>query len=170
MLPYQKFGQAITNLRRKFHVTKRDFCGALEINEDYLMKLETGEERPSEELVEQVISHFSLDGKIADNLWLLAGYPPLDKLDDAMAQVAFLPLSEAKISYTDMVHVTVNNYGVVLNFMQHGGPQNQPVVVSRLGMSKEHAHSVIEVLARTLSTHSRGRGHLQLPDGSNNEA
>jgi hypothetical protein len=49
-----------------------------------------------------------------------------------------------------MVHVTVNNFGVVLSFMQNIGPHNQPIVVSRLGMSKEHAKSVVDVLSRTL--------------------
>ena len=98
---------------------------------------------------------------------MLAGFNN-DKLEDMVSQTAFMPLSELKISYTDMVHVSVNNFGVVLNFMQNVGPQNHPVVVSRLGMSKEHAQSVIDVLTRTLAVSSEHhkKTPLNLPEGS----
>jgi hypothetical protein len=49
-----------------------------------------------------------------------------------------------------MIQVMVNNYGVIINFMQGAGPANQPLAVSRVGMSKEHARSVLEVLQKTL--------------------
>lgn len=167
MSPYVKFGKVLHTLRRKYHVSKKEFCGALEINEDYLQKLEDGLEKPSEELIEQLISHFSLDDNLAENLWQLAGFSN-DKLEDMVSQTAFMPLSELKVSYTDMVHVSVNNFGVVLNFMQNVGPQNHPVVVSRLGMSKEHAQSVIDVLTRTLraSGEQHRKSPLGLSDGS----
>jgi transcriptional regulator with XRE-family HTH domain len=166
MPPYVKFGQVLHTLRRSYHVSKKELCGALEINEDYLHKLESGVEKPSEDLIEQMISHFALDDNLADNLWRLAGFTN-DKLEDVIAHTAVLPLSELKVAYTDMVHVSVNNFGVVLNFMQNVGPNNQPVVVSRLGMSKEHAQSVVDVLARTLkaSGEQHHKSPLELPDG-----
>jgi hypothetical protein len=49
-----------------------------------------------------------------------------------------------------MIQVMVNNYGVIINFMQGAGPGSQPMAVSRVGMSKEHARSVLEVLQKTL--------------------
>ena len=166
MSPYVKFGEVLHTLRRAYHVSKKEFCGALEINEEYLAKLEEGVEKPSEELIEQMISHFALDDNIADNLWRLAGFSN-DKLEDMMAQTATLPLSELKVAYTDMVHVSVNNFGVVLNFMQNVGPSNNPVVVSRLGMSKEHAKSVVDVLSRTLkaSSEQQKKKPLELSGG-----
>ncbi|MCA9347314.1 helix-turn-helix transcriptional regulator [Candidatus Saccharibacteria bacterium] len=172
MAPYNKFGQVLTSLRRKYHVSKKEFCSALEINEELLSDIENGNEKPSEEFVEQMISHFSLDDNLAENLWRLAGFSQTEKLEEIIAQTALLPVNELKVPYTDMVHVTVNNYGVVLNFMQHSGPQNQPIVVSRLGMSKEHAKSVIEVLARTLATHNQQdqKKNLLLSDNSETQA
>lgn len=154
--PYQKFGSVLHTLRRKFHVSRADLCQALEISAEFLDKLEQGKEKPSEELVEQVINHFELEEGLANNLWLLAGYP-LDKNDDGMT-TAILPLAELKAVYTDVVHVSVNNYGVVLNFMQNIGPNNQPIVVSRLGMSKDHAYSIIDVLTRTLGASENQKG------------
>jgi hypothetical protein len=50
----------------------------------------------------------------------------------------------------------VNNYGVVMNFMQGGGPNMQPLAVARVGMSKEHAKSVLDVLKQTLSQSEQG--------------
>lgn len=164
MPPYQKFGKVLHSLRRKYHTTSKEICSALEISEEYLWALESGHERPSEDLVEQMIGLFSLDDQLADNLWLLAGYP-LERLDDVTVQIAQMPLSELKISYTDMVHISVNNFGVVLNFMQNVSPNNQPMVVSRLGMSKEHAKSVADLIYRTLdaSKNQKAKKLIELP-------
>lgn len=165
MPPYQKFGKVLHTLRRKYHSTRAELCGALEIDEEYLSVLESGIEQPSEDTVELLINYFSLNEKLADNLWLLAGYP-LEKLEDVTLQIANLPISEVKISYTDMVHISVNNFGVVLNFMQTMSPNSHPTVVSRLGMSKEHAKSVADLINRTLdaSTKQRSKGVLALPE------
>ncbi len=95
----------------------------------------------------------------ATKLWELAGYahdelPVKNTINDSRGQVQngviVLPV-DARIVYTDMVHVMVNNYGVVMNFMQTAGANNQPMAVSRIGMSKEHAKSVLEILQKTLS-------------------
>jgi DNA-binding XRE family transcriptional regulator len=150
MAPYQKFGKALHSLRRKYHTTKKELCSALEINEEFLARLELGHERPSEEIVEQMISLFSLDDQLSDNLWVLAGYPPASFEEFASVQIAQMPLSELKVTYTDMVHISVNNFGVTLNFMQNSSVGNQPMVVSRLGMSKEHARSVADIIYKTL--------------------
>ena len=164
MPEYQKFGKVLHSLRRKYHVTKSELCGALEINEELLSSIELGLVRPSEDLVELMISHFALDDQLADNLWLLAGYP-LERLEDVTVQIAQTTLSELKVTYTDLVHISVNNFGVVLNFMQNVGPHNQPMVVSRLGMSKEHAKSVADIITRTLeaSKNKKAKKTLELP-------
>jgi hypothetical protein len=72
-----------------------------------------------------------------------------DETDPAKPPVYVMPM-DVRIAYTDMVHVMANNYGVVVNFMQGAGPNNQPMIVSRVGMSKEHAQSLIELLQKTL--------------------
>lgn len=43
------------------------------------------------------------------------------------------------ILYTSGVFINANKLGVVLNFAQQVGPTNQQIVVSRVGMSVEHA-------------------------------
>jgi hypothetical protein len=58
---------------------------------------------------------------------------------------------DVRIVYTDMLHVSVNDYGVVMNFLQGSGPKNPPLAIARVGMSREHAKSVLEVLQKTLA-------------------
>ena len=53
-----------------------------------------------------------------------------------------------------MIHINANKYGVVINFLQGLGSNNQPMAVSRIGMSREHAESLMEVLKKTLKRSS----------------
>lgn len=135
-----------------------EVSGAVEIEIDLLSAFEQGSERPSEDILLLLISHFSVKEDEATKLWELAGYDqksiPMshmanDNEGNTHANVMVMPV-DARIIYTDMVHVMVNNYGVVMNFMQGTGPNNQPLAVSRIGMSREHARSVLEVLKKTL--------------------
>ena len=147
--PYSALGSALHEMRIKRKESLLEVSESVEITGERLALFENGELRPSEDVLELLISHFGAVDNEADKLWELAGYK---KQDDAALQQAFMltPI-DARITYTDMVHVMVNNYGVVMNFMQGSGQNNQPVSVSKIGMSKEHALSVLEVLQKTLS-------------------
>ncbi len=66
------------------------------------------------------------------------------------------------VLFTDIVDVIVNNYGVVMNFMQNTGSNTQPAVVAKIGMSREHAKSVLQILQLTLS--QTEKNILKLPN------
>lgn len=51
--------------------------------------------------------------------------------------------------YSDMVQVSSNKYGVVINFIQTA-PGGNAAVVSRLGMSKDHAASLVDILSKNV--------------------
>lgn len=141
-------------MREKFQESLADASGAVEIELDDLNRIEQGSERPSEDILLLLISHFALKEDEASRLWELAEY---DKRELPMVSVAVgqhdqldgrdVPVTGAdcRVFYTDMAQVTVSKYGVVLSFMQTGFA-SQPVVVSRVGMSHQHAASVLEVL------------------------
>ena len=157
--PYKPLGSHLKQMREKRSETLAEVSGAVEIDSDSLIAFEEGIERPVEDILLLLISHFSAKEDQATKLWELAGYdqnelPTQNMVNNTEGQaqngVVVLP-GDARIVYTDMVHVMVNNYGVVMNFMQTAGPNNQPLAVSRIGMSKEHAQSVLEVLQKTLS-------------------
>ena len=51
-----------------------------------------------------------------------------------------------------------------MNFMQGNSVEGQPMIVSRLGMSKDHAKSVLEVLKQTIELNEQKQ--LPAPDQS----
>ena len=147
--PYSALGSALRAIRLRRKESLLEVSASVEVTGERLALFENGELRPSEDILELLIAHFGAVENEADKLWELAGYK---KQDDSQMQQAFmLTPFDARIAYTDMVHVIVNNYGVVMNFMQSAGQNNQPIAVSRIGMSREHAYSVLEVLQKTLA-------------------
>lgn len=170
--PYRQLGTALRKLRQKQRETVADVSGAVEIEIDMLTAFELGTRRPDKDILLLLISHFGVPENEAAALWETAGYDQRDMnatftvADDAQnsqTPVVVLP-GDARIIYTDLAHIMVNNHGVVLNFMQSAGPSNQPMIVSRLGMSREHAKSVLEMLRRTLA--ETEQKHLPAPNAA----
>lgn len=54
------------------------------------------------------------------------------------------------ILYSDMVSVTSTDFGIVFDFGQKMGPTNQVNIVSRIGMSAEHAKALSKLLINKL--------------------
>lgn len=62
-----------------------------------------------------------------------------------------------KILYTDMIYININEDGVTLDVCQKVGPTNQFHVVSRIGMSRDHAKKLTTELSKILAlTSARG--------------
>jgi DNA-binding XRE family transcriptional regulator len=172
--PFESLGDQLKRMRNKRKESLIEVSGAVEIEADQLSSYEQGAIRPSEDILLLLISYFGVKEDQATKLWELAGYssdglPYSNGMNDdqgnAVSQVMVMPM-DARIVYTDLVHVMVNNYGVVVNFMQGSGPNNQPLAVSRIGMSKEHAHSLIEVLQKTLEQAEKPKETKQLPEST----
>lgn len=158
-IPYKGLGEALKRMRVGRQETLAEVSGAVEIETDALVVIEQGIDRPSEEILLLLVAHFNIKEDAATKLWELAGYdqaqlPNANMINDdhgqAKAAVMIMPM-DMRIVYTDRVHVMVNNYGVIMNFMQDAGLNNQPLAIARIGMSKEHARSVLEVLQKTLA-------------------
>jgi tellurite resistance protein len=60
-------------------------------------------------------------------------------------------LDTTPIFYTDNVFMTVNEDGVVLDFAQKIGTGEQIRIVSRIGMSREHAKKFIQKLSEIVA-------------------
>lgn len=156
--PYRSFGEVLKKLRARASKTPAEVSGAVEIEETRLHAFENGEQRPSEDILLLLIQHFNLQEDQANELWKLAGYNGApdeamylqDDFGPTQTETVNINVQDSRIVYTDMIQVMVNNYGVVMNFLQGAGPGNQSLAVSRVGMSKEHAKSVIEILQKTL--------------------
>ncbi len=65
---------------------------------------------------------------------------------------------KVNILYTDTVFMNVNDDGVTLDICQKVGNSNQLQVVSRIGMSREHANKFVKKLSEILAlTHGHSR-------------
>lgn len=142
--PYATLGQRLKRIRINKRESLAEASGAVEIDMDTLNVIEQGVVRPNEEILLLLISHFGLKEEEADVLWKLAKY---ETEHEAKPIIPIMP-EELRIVYTDLLHVMVNDAGVVMNFMQNGG--SQPLAIARVGMSREHAMKVLEVLQKTL--------------------
>jgi transcriptional regulator with XRE-family HTH domain len=154
-IPFKDLGQQLKLLRTRAQETLAEASGAVEIDVRQLASIELGQTRPTEDVLLLLISHFGAKDDEAVKLWEMAGYGlekiPLTHM--ANNEVIMQPQvsNSNQILFTDVVDVVVNNYGVVMNFMQTGGPNNPPSAVARVGMSREHAKSVMQILQATLS-------------------
>jgi transcriptional regulator with XRE-family HTH domain len=152
--PFKPLGKQLKALRDRARETLAEASGAVEIDVKQLASYELGHKRPSEDVLLLLISHFGARDDEAISLWELAGYgltklPLAQMSSDSVADKA--SGSDDKILFTDVVDIMVNNYGVVMNFMQSKGPNAQPSAVARVGMSREHARSVLQILQVTLA-------------------
>jgi hypothetical protein len=77
--------------------------------------------------------------------------------DDQQFQINLNP-EKVNILYTDTIFMNVNDDGVTFDICQKVGNYNQLQVVSRIGMSRDHAHKFVKKLSEILAlTH----GHSQ---------
>jgi len=152
--PYRPLGRRLKALREKAKESLAEVSGAVEIDVRELASFELGQARPNEEVLLMLISHFSTQDDEAVQLWELAGYG-VTKVSSAQmvsdVSLAGQTQNNNPILFTDVVDIMVNNYGVVMNFMQSSGPNSKPGTVARVGMSREHAKSVLQILQVTLS-------------------
>jgi len=149
-------GKKLKELRNRASETLAEASGAVEIDVRDLASFELGQTRPNEEVLLLLISHFGAKDDEALKMWEWAGYST-DKIPVAHLGNNYQSSSdttvkaEKHILFTDIVDVVVNNYGVVMNFMQNNGPNTQPAHVARVGMSRDHAKSVLQILQITLA-------------------
>lgn len=155
--PLESFGSRLKEIRTKAKESVIDVCGAVEVDETFIKDIEAGKRQPTEDIVLLLISHFALKEEDALRLWELAGYDQSKTGTSSIAsdaegntQKAYVTAGDVRILYTDMVHIKSNNHGVVINFLQNLGAEDHTMAVSRVGMSHEHAKTLLKVLQQTL--------------------
>lgn len=151
--PFKTLGQRLKILRQKLQETIDDVSGAIEIDSKLLKRYEQGLERPAEDILMLLISHFGMQDIEAAALWQLAGYelPANDQdlseevVDRSMVLVMAI---DPRVMYSDGIQVTANDSGVVLNFTQ--GSDKRQLITARIGMSRGQAENVMRVIQRVL--------------------
>ncbi|MBI5357272.1 helix-turn-helix transcriptional regulator [Candidatus Saccharibacteria bacterium] len=161
--PYKALGAKIKHLRQQWQQSIDEVSTTLEIDRKTLREIESGKVVPTDNLLDMLISHFLLTEEQAEDLRSLALLPSeqvgeamLGGLEDMLMKqiVMYMPVDN-RIVYTDSMNATVNKHGVVLQFMQSTGKDSKSIPVSQVGMSREHAERMIEVIKSTLDHHDK---------------
>ena len=166
--PYKKLGEELINIRSRMQESAAEVSGAVEIDTDMLIRYEEGYERPSEDILDLLISHFSVKDREATRLWKLAGYDEAkssgttEEAQIVQQPIMLLPF-DTRIIYTDAMNVVIDDNGVVLNFMQGNAQQGQQMPAARLGMSLDYAQKVVDTLSETLKKAHAAQGQKHLP-------
>jgi transcriptional regulator with XRE-family HTH domain len=155
--PYKQLGERLKTIRQKLHESVAEVSGAVEIDEPVLQRIEQGDERPTEDILMLLISHFGMRDDEAAGLWQLAGYDQShvhsqDTHDDVSSngRATILVMAvDPRVIYSDGVQVSANRNGVILSFSQANGGQ-APLTTARIGMSREQAQAVMQTLQEAL--------------------
>ena len=178
MRRYEGLGKELRALRSKSLLNITVAAKAIGIDRSHLSKLENGHERPSIEVLNNIIRHYSLSRDEASHLSSLAGFRQglvveqqggrggitvndnknVPTARESQPGVQINMPNNLTTLYTDSVFVTTNDFGVVFDFAQSIGPTNQQNVIARLGMSKEHAKALLKVLFEKLNDEPKVKG------------
>jgi transcriptional regulator with XRE-family HTH domain len=173
--PFVSLGKRLRSLRTRKRESIAEAAGAVEIAEEELEQIEEGNRRPTEEILMLLINHFGTREDEAVQLWEMAGYDADEDHDDLqneanqLAKTIVLAVTmDPRIMYSDTVQVNGNKHGIVMNFMQPGGGNLPAMPVSRIGMSREQARKLADLLDETLTLLDKADKPRQLPNTSQN--
>lgn len=161
--PYRHLGDHLRYVREQSRQSLSEVSGAVEIDEQQLARIEAGVERPAEDILLLLISHFGVKDREAVQLWELADYDsdmPADSLGGETKPVVMLMAMDMRTLYSDGLDVTVSQSGVTLNFTQQTSP-SQKAPVARLGMSHQQAEMVAKTIQQAL-LHAKYNGGPRL--------
>jgi transcriptional regulator with XRE-family HTH domain len=152
--PFAVLGDKLKTLRQQQKESLAEAAGAVEIAEEELLRIEEGVDRPSEEILMLLITHFGIKEDDAVSLWELAGYDNEEEPQPethGQKTITMAIAIDPRVMYSDQVQISGNEHGIVLSFMQPGGGNMPQMPISRIGMSRAQAKKVLEVLQDTLA-------------------
>jgi transcriptional regulator with XRE-family HTH domain len=172
--PFITLGRHLKYVREQLHLNVDEVSGAVEIDSDALERIEAGRERPSEDILLLLISHYGVQEQQAVQLWELAEYedsaPEQLRADvdiPAGQKVVMLLAMDTRTMYSDGVEVDIDKAGVTLTFTQASG-KDQKVPVARVGMSTEQAAEVMRAMQRAALQSRYGNAAKLLPPPDHN--
>jgi DNA-binding XRE family transcriptional regulator len=176
--PFVNLGKHLKNVREQARRSLAEVSGAIEIDEQALRLIETGQERPEEEVMLLLISYFDVQDQEALHLWELAQYDS-DLTDHlqfnesghepgpaafASKPIVMMLAMDMRTMYSDGLEINWNQAGLTLNFTQTN-PQNKglspPIPVARVGLSHTQAEQVLRSLEQAL-LHAKYGGATKL--------
>lgn len=166
--PYVSLGKHLKYVREQLNRSIAEVSGAVEIDDALLERIESGIERPSEDILLLLISHLDVQDQEAVQLWELAGYDgevpeqlrPTIEIQNGKATVMLLAL-DLRTQYSDGATIETTQAGLTLNFTQSTG--KTPSSVAKVGMSYDQAEQVLEQLQKAILQGRYQKSPRQLP-------
>lgn len=165
-------GRHLKYVREQLHQSVAEVSGAVEIGSDALERIEAGRERPSEDILLLLISHYGVEDQQAVQLWELAEYDAAapeqlrpDVEIPAGQKVVMLLALDTRTMYSDGIEVEIDKAGVTLTFTQAAG-KSQKAPVARVGMSADQAVEVMRTMQRAMLQTKYGTTKLLPPPKS----
>jgi transcriptional regulator with XRE-family HTH domain len=179
--PFRTLGQHLKTVREQSKRSLEEVSGAIEIDETQLKSIEAGQKRPDEDVMLLLISYFNMADQEALHCWELAKYDSelnehlefsqelkddqhLQNLMNSKPMVMLLTSMDVRTMYSDGVEVNWNESGLTMTFTQAN--KNQPLTISKIGMSQKQAEVVVECLQRALLHSKYNNGKKLLPPTS----
>lgn len=169
--PFITLGRHLKYVREQLQQSLAEVSGSVEIDEQTLERIEAGRERPSEDILLLLISHYGVEEQQALQLWELAEYdaaaPDQIRADldlQAGNKVVMLLAMDMRTMYSDGLEIEANKAGLTLTFTQSTG-KSQANPVARVGMSTDQAEEVMRSLQRALLHAKYGTKTKFLPPG-----
>lgn len=166
--PFITLGKHLKYVREQLHQSLAEVSGAVEIDEQALERIEAGEERPPEDILLLLISHYGVQEQQAVQLWELAEYDAdapeqiRPDVDLQSGKVIMLLALDTRTMYSDGVDIEVTKAGLTLTFTQASG-KSQTSPVARVGMSADQAEEVLRNLQLALLKTKYAHGRKLLP-------
>lgn len=169
--PFITLGRHLKYVREQSQQSTAEVSGAVEIEEQSLEQIEAGLERPAEEILLLLISHFNVQDREAVQLWELADYggempdqikPDIDPQQLHGKSMLMVVAMDMRTMYSDGIEAHANDAGITLNFTQASGP-GQASSVAKVGMSREQAERVLKTLEHVIWQSSMQRKPKSLP-------
>jgi transcriptional regulator with XRE-family HTH domain len=173
--PYATLGSHLKYVREQSRQSLTEVSGAVEIEEQDLERIEAGLERPAEDILLLLISHFGVPDREAAQLWELGEYDgempediqPVGAGDSSQQQFVPKPTvmilaMDMRTMYSDGLEVAIDPAGVTLQFTQALNPSHA-APVARLGMSHAQAEQVLRTLQQALLSAKYSSATKQLP-------
>ncbi|HET7060185.1 MAG TPA: helix-turn-helix transcriptional regulator [Candidatus Saccharimonadales bacterium] len=172
--PFITLGRHLKYVREQLQQSVPEVSGAVEIDEQTLEKIESGQERPSEDILLLLISHYGVQEQQAVQLWELAEYedaaPEQIQSESAIPggnKVVMLLAVDTRTMYSDGLNVAIDPAGVTLTFTQ-ATSKSQVAPVARVGMSLAQAEQVSRTLQLALLQAKYGANKLLPPPKPSN--
>lgn len=157
-------GDQVRSFRLRSKMNMAELARKVGTNRSYIYKLEQNELNPSKERIEKIAEVLQLNQEELIHLLDLTKNISGQTIENRRGVKSTMEANvESKnigqinvpgtlqVLYTDSAFVTSRPFGITIDFAQFVGPTQQQNVVSRIGMSVDHAEVLINVLKKKIS-------------------